>query len=168
MLIGAFMIQGLTPGPTLFTESPALVYSIFIALFVINTVVLVLGLFGIRLFTKIVSVPQYILTPMIFVFCVVGSYAINNQFFDVVSMLVFGLVGFAFTRLKVPAAPMVVGLTVESNFRRALIMSKGSLSIFFTHPISLIFLICCVVSVFWPLLSKLFKKKSEVPASDDA
>ena len=172
VLIGAFMIQGLTPGPTLFTESPALVYSIFIALFVINTVVLVLGLFGIRLFTKIVSVPQYILTPMIFVFCVVGSYAINNQFFDVVSMLVFGLAGCAFTRLKVPAAPMVVGLilgtTVESNFRRALIMSKGSLSIFFTHPISLIFLICCVVSVFWPLLSKLFKKKSEVPASDDA
>ena len=63
---------------------------------------------------------------------------------------------------------LILGTTVESNFRHALIMSKGSLSIFFTHPISLIFLICCVVSVFWPLLSKLFKKKSEVPASDDA
>ena len=130
---------------------------------------------GIRGFTKIVSVPQYILTPMIFIFCVVGSYAINNQFFDVVAMFAFGLVGLAFNRLGIPAAPLVVGLilgnSVESNFRRSLIMSKGSFSIFFTRPISLIFIIASLVSMLWPLFSKLLRKKSNklnTPASDDA
>lgn len=171
VLISAFMIQGLTPGPTLFTDSPDLVYSIFIALFIINTVMMVLGIFGIRLFTRIVSVPQYILTPMIFILCIVGSYAINNQFFDVIAMMVFGVIGLFFNRLKVPAAPMVVGLilgnTVESNFRRALIMSKGNPAIFFTSPISLIFIVASVVSIFWPLIVKLFKIKAP-PASDDA
>ena len=175
ILIGAFMIQGLTPGPMLFTDSPELVYSIFIGLFIINVFMFILGMAGIRGFTKIVSVPQYILTPMIFIFCVVGSYAINNQFFDVVVMFVFGLVGLAFNRLGIPAAPMVVGLilgnSVESNFRRALIMSKGSVSIFFTRPISLIFILASAVSMLWPLFSKLHKKKAgklETPASGDA
>lgn len=175
VLIGAFMIQGLTPGPTLFTDSPDLVYSIFIGLFIINIFMFILGMAGIRGFTKIVSVPQYILTPMIFAFCIVGSFAINNQFFDVVVMLVFGLVGFAFNRLKIPAAPMVVGLilgnSVESNFRRSLIMSKGSLGIFFSRPISLIFIVASLISIFWPMISNLIRQKrgsTSLPASDDA
>ena len=105
----------------------------------------------------------------------VGSYAINNQFFDVVAMFAFGLVGLAFNRLGIPAAPLVVGLilgnSVESNFRRSLIISKGSFSIFFTRPISLIFIIASLVSMLWPLFSKLLRKKSNklnTPASDDA
>jgi putative tricarboxylic transport membrane protein len=166
ILLGALMMQGLQPGPLLFTEQGATVYTIFIGLLVGNVVMLILGLAGIRVFTKIVSIPSYILTPIIFALCIVGSYAINNSLFDVKVMFISGIIGYFMNKLEFPSSPIILALILgpmaEGHFRRALVMSNGSASIFFTSPISLVFIIIAVITLFWPIVKPLLKKKKEV------
>jgi len=169
VLLGAFLVQGLQAGPLLFTEHGDIVYSIFIGLFIVNIVMLVMGFLGLKLFTKIVSMPSFIITPMIFILCIIGSFAINNSLFDVEMMLLFGIIGYVFNKLQIPEAPMVIGIIlgpmVESNLRRALILSKGSMLIFVEKPISLLFLVFTVLSIVWPFLVKKYKemkKRQEV------
>ena len=162
IMLGAFIIQGVQPGPLLFTNNPDIVYSIFVGLFFVNILMLILGLLGIRVFSKVASLPSQVLIPAIFVLCLVGSFAINNNVFDVYTMLAFGLIGYIFKKLSIPEVPMVIGIILgpmfESNFRRALILSKGSASIFFTSPISMVFIILSILTIFWPTLIKTFKK----------
>ena len=88
IMIGALTIQGLTPGPMLFKTNKVLVYTIFLGMFVANTIMVLLGFSCIRLFTKVLSVPKTILTPVIFILCVVGSYAMRSNFYDVGTMLI--------------------------------------------------------------------------------
>lgn len=163
VLLGAFLIQGLQAGPMLFTEHPDIVYSIFTGMFVINIVMLVAGLFGQKIFIKIVSMPNFIIVPMIFILCVVGSFAINNSIFDVGVMFCFGLFGYVLNKLEIPEAPVVIGLIlgplVESSLRRALILSKGSMMIFIQKPISAIFLLLSLLSMSWPYFAKLYKAR---------
>lgn len=163
VLLGAFLIQGLQAGPMLFTEHPDIVYSIFTGMFVINIVTLVAGLFGQKIFIKIVSMPNFIIVPMIFILCVVGSFAINNSIFDVGVMFCFGLFGYVLNKLEIPEAPVVIGLIlgplVESSLRRALILSKGSMMIFIQKPISAIFLLLSLLSMSWPYFAKLYKAR---------
>jgi len=156
VLLGAFLVKGLQAGPLLFVDHPIIVYSMFVGLFFINIVMLIVGLAGIRVFTRIVSLPTYVLTPLIFILCVIGSYAINNAFFDVVVMFAFGIIGYLFNKLSIPEAPVVIGIILgpmmESNLRRGLILSRGDPTFFLTQPISLIFLILSVISISWPLI----------------
>lgn len=163
ILIGALTVQGLQPGPMLFTEHPVLVYSIFLGMFVANVAVLLLGLSSLRLFVKVLSVPKAILTPMIFVLCVVGSYAINTSFFDVGVMLFFGVLGYFLQKADASVSPAVLGLILgpmaESNFRRALLMSEGSYSIFFISPIAWIFLILTIITLVGPFIGSYLKKR---------
>lgn len=166
ILLGALMMQGLQPGPLLFKEQGAIVYTIFIGLLVANIVMLILGLAGIKIFTKIVSIPAYILTPIIFALCIVGSYAINNSFFDVQIMFISGIVGYFMNKLEFPASPIILALILgpmaEGNLRRGLVMSNGSASIFFTSPISLFFIILALITLFWPIIKPLIKNKKGV------
>ena len=163
ILIGALTVQGLQPGPMLFAEHPVLVYSIFLGMFVANVAMLVLGLSSLRLFVKVLSVPKSILTPMIFVLCVVGSYAINTSFFDVGVMLFFGVLGYFLQKADASVSPAVLGLILgpmaESNFRRALLMSEGNYGIFFTSPIAWVFLILTVITLFGPFIGDYLKKR---------
>ena len=165
ILIGALTVQGLQPGPLLFTEHTTLVYSIFLGMFIANITVLVLGLSSLKLFVKVLSVPKSILTPMIFVLCVVGSYAINTNFFDVGVMLFFGIVGYFMQKADVSVSPAVLGLILgpmaESNFRRALLMSEGSYSIFFSSPIAWIFLLLTIVTLLGPTIGEMARKKRQ-------
>lgn len=164
ILLGALMIQGLQPGPLLFKEHGDLVYTIFSGLLVGNVLMLISGLLGIRLFIKVLSVPKNVLTPIIFILCVVGSYAMNNSFFDVGVMLISGVIGYIFMKLDFPASPIILALILgpmaESNLRRSLIMSGGSYSIFFTRPISAVLLVLAVITFVTPLLRDLMKKKN--------
>ncbi|MFO7153171.1 MAG: tripartite tricarboxylate transporter permease [Bacillota bacterium] len=164
ILLGALMIQGLQPGPLLFKEHGDLVYTIFSGLLVGNVLMWISGLLGIRLFIKVLSVPKNVLTPIIFILCVVGSYAMNNSFFDVGVMLISGVIGYIFMKLDFPASPIILALILgpmaESNLRRSLIMSGGSYSIFFTRPISAVLLILAVITFVTPLLRDLMKKKN--------
>ena len=165
ILLGALMMQGLQPGPLLFKEQGAMVYTIFVGLLVANIVMLILGLAGIKIFTKIVSIPAYILTPIIFALCIVGSYAINNSFFDVEIMFISGVVGYFMNKLEFPASPIILALILgpmaEGNLRRGLVMSNGSASVFFTSPISLFFIVLAAITLFWPIIKPLIKNKKE-------
>ena len=118
-----------------------------------------LGLLGVRLFIKVIQIKPYILPPIIFVLCILGSYALRNNMFDVGAMLLIAVVGYFFLKLEIPIAPIVLALILgplaESNLRRSLLLSQGSASIFFTRPICIFFLVLALVSLCWPLLRKL-------------
>jgi putative tricarboxylic transport membrane protein len=155
------MMHDLNPGPLLFTERPDIIYSLFAALAVANGVMLALGLLGSRLWVKVTSVPKKILFPMILVVSVIGSFAVNYSFFDVVSCLAFGLIGWIMKRYGFPVAPVVLGIVLgklaEENFRRAVIM--GGYPIFFTRPASLILLSIALVSFAYPLVRTVVDKR---------
>lgn len=158
IMLGALMVQGLTPGPLLFTQNGGMVYTIFVGFLVAVILMGVLGLFGAKYFARVINIPSKILTPIIFVLCIVGSYAINNNFFDVCVMFIFGVIGYFMEKAKFPVSPIVLALILgpmaERELRKALIMSDGSLSIFFTRPISIMFIILAVITLFWPIVKK--------------
>lgn len=165
IMIGALTIQGLNPGPMLFKDNPVLVYTIFLGMFVANTIMVLMGFSCIRIFTKVLSVPKTVLTPIIFVLCVVGSFAMRNNLFDVGVMLVAGIIGYFMNKIKIPSSPAILGLILgpmaEKNFRTALLKSGGSYSVFFGTPICWFFLILIVVSLFGGNIKKLFMRKKE-------
>jgi putative tricarboxylic transport membrane protein len=162
ILIGALTVKGLNPGPMLFTNHKVLVYSIFIGMFLANTIMFLMGMSGIKLFSKVLKVPKAILTPVIFILCVIGSYAMNNNLFDVGVMLVFGIVGYFFTKVKIPTSPAILGLILgpmaEKNFRTALLKSGGNLDVFFNTVICWVFIVLILFSLFGNPLKKLLKK----------
>ncbi|MBE6905289.1 MAG: C4-dicarboxylate ABC transporter permease [Ruminococcaceae bacterium] len=164
VLIGALTLQGLQPGPLLFTEHPDIVNRIFAGTLVANLLMLILGLLGIRLFIKVIQVKPYILTPIIFVLCILGSYALRNNLFDVGVMLISAFVGYFFIHLEIPIAPIVLAIILgpmaESNLRRSLLLSNGSFSIFFMRPISVLFLVFALISIMWPILRNKFFNKA--------
>lgn len=160
IMIGALKIQGLQPGPLLFTENKILIYTIFGGLVFANIIMLVLGLAGVKLFAKVRLIPTQLLMPVIVVLCVVGSYAINSSLFDVGIMILCGIAGYLMYKIEMPVSPTVLGIILgplaESHLRRALLLSDGSYITFFSSPISLFFLFMIIITLCWPVLKKLF------------
>ena len=158
VMLGALMIQGMTPGPLLFQEQGTLVYSIFIALFIANFFMLALGYYAVRLLAKIVLIPGGVLMPLVTTLCVVGGYALNNSNFDLAVMLAFGILGYIMTKARFPLAPLLLAMIlsgiIETNFRRALSISNQDYSVFFTRPVCAVFL---AISLF--ILIKLLWKE---------
>ena len=161
VILGALMIQGMTPGPLLFQEQGALVYSIFISLLLANVFMLVLGMASVRVFSKIVSIPGGILMPMVTTLCVVGGYALNNSNFDLGVMAVFGILGWIMTKASIPLAPLLLAMIlsgiIETNFRRALSISDNDYTVFLTRPVCAVFL-CISLFILFNLLRKEWKK----------
>jgi putative tricarboxylic transport membrane protein len=151
ILLGGLMIHGVQPGPLLFKESPDVVYGVFAALFVANIMFVIFEYFGINLFIKVLKIPKHILLPIVFILCCVGAFAVNNRMFDVWTLIGFGIIGFVLDKCKIQMAPLVIGFILgpmaETNFRRALMLSQGSFTPFFTKPISLFFIIAAVLSM---------------------
>ncbi|EAX48875.1 protein of unknown function DUF112, transmembrane [Thermosinus carboxydivorans Nor1] len=164
VMLGALMLQGLKPGPMLFKDNADVVYSLFAGLMLANVFMLLFGLFGIKYIAKVVTVPKPILTPIIFILCVVGSYAINNSLFDVLVMMVFGVIGYLMQKLKFPISPIVLALILgpmaEGEFRRSLVMSQGDPSIFFTRPICLVFFALAAISIVGSYVAQRRKEKT--------
>lgn len=158
IMIGALTVQGLQPGPLLFQNNTEVVYAIFIGLLVANVFMLCIGLSSVRLFTRVLSVPKSVLTPIIFLLCFVGSYSLANNFFDVVVMFVFGVFGYFLKKIEVSPSPIILGLILgpmaESNFRRALLMSRGEYDTFFSSGISWFFFILILISILFPVFKK--------------
>lgn len=167
VMLGALMMHNLTPGPQLFLTKAATVNTLFAGFIVANIFMLLLGLLGQPLFVKIVSIPKRILVPIIIVLCTVGSFAINNNYYDIVVMLIAGVVGYFMTKGGYPLSPIVLALILgpmaEGNFRRSLVMSQGSYAIFFQRPFSAAFILLGIVSLAWPFISRAFKKKKAAP-----
>lgn len=151
VILGGLMVQGLIPGPLLFRDHPSVVYGLFFALIFANIFMLIFGLSCIRAFSKLLDIPEAILMPIIIMLCVVGAYSIGNNSFDVIVMGAFGLLGYIMIKTGFPLPPLLLAMIlspmVESNFRRAMLMSKDSLDIFFTRPIACGILLLTLVMI---------------------
>ena len=149
VLMGAFIVNGLTPGPFLFTEKPILVWTIIASFFIGNVILLILNLPLVGLWAKILEIPyQYICVGTV-LFCMIGAYSINSSVFDIWVMLGFGVVGYLLRKLDFPLAPAVLGLILgpplEKSLRTSLEMSAGDFSIFLSRPITIVLLVLSVV-----------------------
>lgn len=151
VLLGAFLIHGLAPGPQLFAENIDLVYAIFLALLTAALMLPVIGLIAIRFFSLISHIPRTVLYPIIGILCVMGVYGFNSSSTDLWIMLIFGVLGYAMRKLSFPLAPMMIGFVLEpigeQSVRQALTISSGDWLVFVSTPISCAFLILTVLSV---------------------
>ncbi|PQJ50233.1 C4-dicarboxylate ABC transporter permease [Vibrio jasicida] len=166
VLLGALIVQGLTPGPLLFSQSPEVVYGVFSSMLVANIVMLLVGLLGIRFFCRIIEVPKILMIPIIIFLSVVGAYAINNSMFDVGIAIAFGLLGFALGKMDIPSSPIllaiILGPMAETNLRKALLMYDNSWSFLYERPIALAFVLLAIFSVYSTLK---MKKKAKPQAT---
>jgi putative tricarboxylic transport membrane protein len=141
VLMGAFIVNGLTPGPFLFQEKPELVWAVIASFFIGNILLLVLNLPLVGLWAKILEVPYQYICVGTLIFCILGAYSINQSTFDVWVMLIFGVIGYILRKLDFPLAPAVLGVILgpqlEKSLRTSLEMSAGDFSIFLSRPIAL-------------------------------
>ena len=165
ILLAAFQQYGLQPGPLLFDSNPELVWGMIASLYIGNVLLLVLNLPLVGVWVKLLQIPKPWLYAGILVFATMGTYTLNNNVTDLVILWVIGLLGFGMRVLDVPVAPCVVGLILgplaEQQFRRALSISQGDLSVFFTHPISLALLIIAALLVIVPIFLRRRRAKAE-------
>jgi putative tricarboxylic transport membrane protein len=140
ILMGAFMMNGLIPGPTLFTDHAQFAWAVIASLCIGNVILVVLNLPFIPLWVAVLKIPYGILMTLILAFCVIGVYSLSSSVFDIGVMLAFGAVGYAFKKLDIPTAPlvltMILGPLMERGLRQSLEMSRGDFSILFTRPLS--------------------------------
>ncbi len=163
VLLGALMINNLTPGPRLFLDHGSIVYAILFGLIFVNIFMYLQGRYLTSLFARVVSVPLAILTPIIVVFCFAGAFSVSSSLFDVKVALFFSLLAYILIKLDYPVVPVLLGLvlgdTTEENFRRSLIISDGSISIFFESVSSLILIFMLVIVLILIVTQKYFSKK---------
>jgi len=145
LLVGAMLVHGIAPGPQVMEQQPKLYWGLIASMWVGNLMLVIINLPLIRIWVSLLSVPYRLLFPCILLFVAVGAYGINNSTFDVLTVAVFGVIGYVFIKLNCEPAPLMLGFILgplmEENFRRALLLSRGDWSVFVTSPISLGFLV---------------------------
>jgi TctA family transporter len=165
LMIGAMIIQGIQPGPSVMTEQPALFWGIIVSMWVGNLFLLVLNLPLIGLWVRMIAVPYHLLYPAILVFCAIGVFSLNNSVFDVFLMAGFGVLGYVFRKLDCEPAPMLLGFILgpmmEENLRRALLISKGDPLVFATRPISAAMLVVALALLVTVLAPAVRRKREE-------
>lgn len=158
LILGAMMIYGIIPGPTLIKDSPDVFWGLIGSMYVGNVMLLLLNLPLISIWVKTLNIPYTILFPIILLLCLVGSYTIANSSTDMIIMAIFGLVGYFLRKLDYELAPLVLGLVlgplVEKAFCRSMLMSHGSFLIFFRRPICIVFLGLALVMLVSPFFTK--------------
>ena len=164
VLLGGLLIWGLQPGPLLFVEKPDFVWGLIASMYLGNIAGLFVVLTCVPIFASILRIPFSIIAPVIIVVCAVGAFTVHNAMFDVWLMLGFGVLGYLFKKLDYPMAPMVVALVLgdraEDSFRQAMLLSQGSLNIFFSNYLVGSITALAIILLFWPMLSKLMAKKA--------
>ncbi|MBL6946437.1 MAG: tripartite tricarboxylate transporter permease [Rhodospirillales bacterium] len=164
IVIGVLYMKGMNPGPTVFLNDPELIYAVFITFFVANVALIPLGFLAIRSARQILRVPRRALMPVILMFCVVGSFAINNTVFGVTIMLVLGIIAYVMEENQIPVAPAILGIVLgpmlEDNFLTSMIKSDGSIVGFFDRPISAVLGIATILVWMIPLVL-MFKRRRD-------
>lgn len=168
ILLGGMIIWGLRPGPLLFTEHPDFVWSLIGSLYIANVVTVIMNLFAIPVFAKILTIKFTILAPLIFVLCIVGGYAPTQTLHDVWLMLLFGVVAYLLRKLNYPVAPavlsIVLGPLAERSFRQSLLSSQGDMIVFIDRPISAIIILLALglmlVPIFKIMKARFLKKET--------
>jgi putative tricarboxylic transport membrane protein len=166
IVIGVLYIKGLNPGPSIFMENAVAIYAIFMVFILANLLMLPLGIAAIKSAKQLLRAPRDVLMPVILLFCIVGSFAINNSIFGVVLMLVFGVVAYLMEENGFPVAPailgMVLGAMLEEHFIRAMIRADGQFLAFVERPIALGLAIAVFAVVLWPPGAWLWRRSRSV------
>ncbi len=162
ILIGVLFMKGLRPGPLIFERQPEILYAVYLSFILANLLMIPFGYLAIKSSSQMLRAPRNILMPAILIFCIVGSFAINNTVFDVGVMLVMGILGYCLEANGFPVAPVVLGIVlgpiVEKNFMMSMIKTDWDVTQFFTRPISAILCIVTLLIWFFPLFIALFQK----------
>lgn len=170
MLLGGLTIHGVQPGPRLFETSGDIVWNILASVLLANLAIIIIGAIGFRLFIKVLDVPRHLLAPALFVLAVVGTYSLSNSWFDVVIMLGLGVFGFIATLAAIPVYPMVIGVILgpllETETRRALVISGGEWTTFLTRPVSAVLVALALAILIAPSLTRLFRRRAACGAAD--
>lgn len=168
VLLGAFIMHGLTPGPTLFQKNPDLVWGIIASMFIGNAILLVMNLPMANVWAKITMIPFKLLLPIIIMITIVGTYSLNNSMFDVGAMLVFGILGYLFKKAEIPLAPIiltyVLGVLLEKTLLQSLTIFQGDVLGFFTRPLSGTILSIAILTM---LISIVASIKNKRPVTED-
>jgi putative tricarboxylic transport membrane protein len=159
VLLGGLMIWGLQPGPMLFVEHKDFVWGLIASMYLGNIVGLLVVLTTVPYWAAFLRIPFSVIAPVIVVICAIGAYTVHSSMFDVVMMMVFGVVGYLFKKLKYPMAPLVLALVLgdmaEASFRQSMLMSQGSLSIFWSNGLVGGIFGLAILMLVWPLISGL-------------
>jgi putative tricarboxylic transport membrane protein len=163
ILLAAFQQYGLQPGPQLFSGSGPLVWALIASLYIGNVMLLVLNLPLVGLWVRLLAIPQPLLYAGILVFATLGVYSLNRSTFDLVLLYLVGALGYLMRRFEFPVAPCIIGLILgplaEEQFRRALSISQGDASVFFTHPLSAALLAAAALCLLVPLAYRLRQRR---------
>jgi putative tricarboxylic transport membrane protein len=158
VLLGGLLIWGLQPGPMMFVEQKEFVWGLIASMYLGNLVGLIVVLTTVPWWAAILRIPFAVIAPVIIVICAVGAYTVHSSMFDVWLMLVFGVLGYLFKKLKYPLAPLVLALVLgdmaESSFRQAMLLSQGNLSIFWSNPLVGSLTALALIMLLWPVLQR--------------
>lgn len=170
VLLGGFMLQGVAPGPTFITEQAPLFWIIIASMYIGNVMLLILNLPLVGIFASLTKVQPKVLMPIVVAVMMIGAYSVNNSVFDLLILMIFGVIGYLLKIVKISPAPMVVGYVLGSVFeqglRQSLIVAGGDYSTLFARPIAGTFYAICIATIAWVLISRI-KRKPKVVFSDD-
>jgi len=166
LMLGALTIQGIQPGPEVMSTRPELFWGLIASMWIGNLLLVVLNLPMIGLWVRLLKVPYRLLFPAIMAFSAIGIFSVNNSSFDIYLTAAFGVIGFIWIKLGCSPAPMLLGFVLgpmmEEHLRRAMLMSKGDPSVFFTRPISLVFLIATMLILLVMIVPAVRKRRVDV------
>ena len=169
VMLAGFMMWGIRPGPMLFQKNPDLVWGLISSMYIGNFLLLLINIFLIPAFVALLRLPYTIIMGFIVIFASVGAYSVNNNFFDVWMMLGFAVLGYLMRKLNYPIVPLVLALVLgnlaENSLRQALTISGGSFSIFFTRPISAVFIAAAILAYLTPVIRWAMKSLRHVPVN---
>ena len=166
LMVGAFIIQGIVPGPQVVTDEPALFWGLVVSMWIGNLILVLLNLPLIGIWVRLIQVPYRVLFPAIVAFACIGTYSINQNVFDVYAIVLFGLLGYFLLKLGCEPAPFLLGFVLgpllENHLRRALVISHGDPTTFVTRPISLVLLIVAAIALVLAILPSIRRRREEV------
>jgi TctA family transporter len=168
LMLAAFIIKGIQPGPNMIGSHPDLFWGLVASMWIGNVFLVILNVPLVRYWLSVFKIPYSVLFPSILFFCCIGTYSVNNNLDDILTTAVFGLLGYLALRLELDAAPLMLGFILgpmlEENFRRALLISRGSFSIFVTRPISGTLLALILAFVVWQVVSFVLQSRRAAAA----
>lgn len=163
LMLGALMIHGIRPGPMLMQEHPDLFWGLIASMYLGNAMLLLLNLPLIGLWVRILSIPYRLLFGLILLFCLIGVYSLNNNIWEIIIMIIFGVMGYLMRKFAYESAPfvfaLILGPVMENALRQSLLISEGSFGIFFTRPISAVLMVTGLILFFIPALPFLKRKR---------
>ena len=170
LMIGAMIIQGITPGPNVATDEPALFWGVIASMWLGNLMLVLLNLPLIGLWVRLLTIPYYVLFPAILVFSAIGVYSVNSNAFDLFTVAAFGGLSYLLIKLGCEPAPLLLGFILgpmlEENLRRAMIISRGDPTVFLTRPLSAVLMLLALAVLIIVLLPSVAKKREEVFVED--